>query len=166
MKISQGTISVLIGCHSPIHSLLVLLAWKKLCGYWPMPWQIICIFLHDIGHWGKNYLDDYEQKRLHWIAGANFANRLFGWKGYVFVASHDINSVYIDYGCPMYRSDKYSWSIAPSWWQWMNCIAEPKLRVGYSIKEATRMFRDQVNRGIESGLYPETHSFYLDRCKK
>jgi predicted HD phosphohydrolase len=70
---TQGTISILFGCHSVIHSYYVLRAWKILYKTYPEPWQAICIFLHDIGHYGLNYLDDYEQKKIHWIKGAEIA---------------------------------------------------------------------------------------------
>ncbi len=62
----QGTVSVLFGCHSIIHSMIVIVAWVKWYGHWPEFWQIICILLHDIGHWGKQYLDNYEEKKNEW----------------------------------------------------------------------------------------------------
>ncbi len=76
----QGTVSVLIGCHSVIHSLIVLVAWVRLYGKFPVWWQIVCILLHDVGHWGKNYLDNYEEKKQHSILGAKIAGKLFGQK--------------------------------------------------------------------------------------
>jgi len=164
--ISQGTISVIIGCHSPIHSILVLMAWYKLYRKWPRPWQIVCIFLHDIGHWGLNYLDDYEQKKIHWVRGSQIAMRLFGPKGYVFVASHDVNSPYISRDGLLYRSDKYSWSMAPYWWLWSNCIFEPKLRMERTIKNACKIFQESVKMSINTGNFEETHSFYTNRCEK
>lgn len=164
--ISQGTVSVLVGCHSPIHSILVLMAWYKLYRKWPKPWQIVCIFLHDIGHWGKNYLDDYEQKKNHWKQGAHIAGRLFGWDGYYLVASHDVNSVDLDKDSPLYRSDKYSWVMAPYWWQWSNCVFEPNLRMGHTIKAAIKLFQNQVKKSINTEKFAETHSFYINRCKK
>ncbi len=163
--ISPGTISVLAGCHSPIHSLLVIMSWRKLYGSFPKLWQIVCIFLHDIGHWGKNYLDDYEAKKVHWILGAEFAMRLFGRKAYFFVASRDVNSPYINRDGPLYKSDKYSWFMAPYWWQYLNCIFEPKLRTEDTIDNSIKIFNQAVKKSIESGSYQESHSFYLNRCK-
>ena len=86
----QGTVSALIGCHSIIHGLVVLTAWYKLYGSWPKLWQMVCIFLHDIGHIGLDYLDDYEQKKrinkktakdmqhsdLMQVAGGKFKRRM------------------------------------------------------------------------------------------
>lgn len=160
----QGTVSVICGCHSPVHSLLVLKAWKKLYCKWPEPWEVACIFLHDIGHWGTDYLDDYEKKKEHWLLGAYVAHKLFGSKGYALLAGHSSHS-----GFPkskLYKADKFSWSLAPYWWLWTNCVAEPKLQMGYTKREAIKRFRSQVKESLESGKYQETHQFYLDRCKK
>ena len=77
----QGTISVLIGCHSIIHSILVVKAWKILYGSYPCWWEFVCILLHDIGHWGKDYLSDYEAKKRHWVLGAKVSRRLVGYRG-------------------------------------------------------------------------------------
>ena len=152
---SQGTISVLLGCHSPIHSILVILAWKKMHMRWPRPWETACIFLHDIGHWGKQYLDDYEQKKEHWRLGANIAFKLFGEKGYMLVAGHCNSS-----GSPksdLYKPDKYSWYIAPTLWLYSNTIFEPPLR-GHVIS-----FQKQVKSSVESGLFESSHGMYLRR---
>ncbi len=83
-KMQQGTVSVLFGCHSPIHSVVVLVAWHKLYHRWPKFWQIVCIFIHDIGHWGTMYLDNPEEKERHSVLGAEVARNLFGDKGYEF----------------------------------------------------------------------------------
>ena len=159
----QGTVSVLAGCHSPIHSLLVVLAWKRIHGSWPRPWQIVCIFLHDIGHWGLDYLDDYEPKRTHWELGARIAKRLFGDKGYALTAGHCSHS-----GEPfsdLYKADKYSWHLAPEWWLYSNTFFEPKLRMGYGRMEAVGLFKSQVRESVESGEFRSTHAMYMKRCK-
>jgi hypothetical protein len=161
--VSQGTISVLCGSHSVVHSVLVMRAWRRLYGKWPKPWECVCILLHDVGHIGKNYLDDVEQKNQHWILGATMAKWLFGEKGYLLTAGHCKPS-----GVPeseLYKADKYSWYIAPTWWLWLNTVAEPSLRMGYTRMEAIRVFRAQVKQSVESGVFAETHSFFLDRCK-
>mgnify|MGYP001558965759 CR=1 FL=1 len=160
--IKQGTISVILGAHSPIHSLLVLLSWKRLYGKWPKFWQVVCIFLHDIGHWGKDYLDSYDQKFVHFIAGARLAFQLFGEKGCAFVLGH-ISQAYVR--SELYKPDKYSWVLAPRWWLYWNTIVEPKLAMGYSRREAVRRFREQVRKSIESGEYRSTHSMFLERCQ-
>lgn len=158
----QGTVSVIIGCHSPIHSVIVILAWCRLYGRWPRLWQIVCIFLHDIGHWGRDYLDDYDAKKDHWKLGAEIGRRLFGPKAYAFLAGHCSHS-----GKPrslLYRPDKFSWLVAPTWWLRMNIIAEPKLSMGYRPKESIARFRAQVAESIYSGAYRSTHQMFLERC--
>lgn len=163
MSMRQGTISVFLGCHSIFHSCLVLLAWKRLYTTWPKAWQIVCIFLHDVGHIGLDYLDDFEQKKKHWKRGAEIGHRLFGPKAFVFIAGHCSYS-----GYPLsdlYRPDKYSWHIAPRWWLFSNCLFEPKIAMGYGRWEAVRRFKEQVKQSMESGEYKSTHSMYLERCK-
>lgn len=159
----QGTVSVLFGVHSPIHSILVLLSWRILYGSWPRFWEGVCIFLHDVGHWGLQYLDSHEEKRKHWRRGAEIARRLFGEKGWTMCAGHDRSSGYSE--SPLYKADKYSWQIAPWIWLYSNCIVEPKVSMGYSAPEAIRLFRAQVKRSIDSGEFRPTHEFFLDRCK-
>lgn len=157
----QGTVSVLFGCHSPVHSILVLCAWRKLYGRWPCAWQIVCIFLHDIGHWGTDYLNNHEAKKDHWILGADIAHELFGLDAYFFTAGHCAHSGYPE--SMLYRADKYSYYIAPTWWLWWNSIVEPRLNCGKKIRVAIRDFRAQVKESIESGEYRESHDMFLSR---
>jgi hypothetical protein len=165
MKIRQGTISWFIGCHNMIHSILVLISWIKLYGEKPKFWQICCIFLHDIGHVGLDYLDDPEQKKIHWKKGAEIAKSLFGEKGFKFIAGHDINSGYPQ--SELYKPDKYSWYIAPTWFLWLNNIAEPKLMINCkSNMDAVKKFQIAVKKNIESGDYAPTHSIYIQRMNE
>lgn len=160
----QGTISVLVGCHSVIHSILVLRAWRHLYGRWPAFWQFLCIFIHDIGHWGRDYLNDYEQKKVHWVLGAKVAGVLFGFRGFVLVAGHCRYNGFPE--SPLYKADKYSWIYEPYWWAWWNGLVEPKLRMGYSMREAYDRFHAQVKENVESGEYRPTHDMYLERCRE
>ena len=156
----QGTVSVLIGCHSPMHSLIVLVAWVKLYHGWPKPWQIVCIFLHNIGHWGKDYLDDYEQKKRHGELGATIAKRLFGQRGYDFIAGH--NPYNGAARSLLYNPDKYSWVIAPVWWMITNTWFEPKLkRKGSTRRESAIMFKEAMRDNWETGLKELGHEIYL-----
>lgn len=157
----QGTVSVLFGCHSVVHSILVVLAWRKLYGKWPRLWQIVCIFLHDIGHWGLDYLDNPDEKKRHWIWGADIAEELFGIDAYFFTAGHCAHSGYPK--SKLYKADKYSYYIAPTWWLWWNSIVEPRLNNGVKIRVAIRKFKEQVKESIESGEYKESHAMYLER---
>ena len=160
--IKQGTVSILLCVHSIIHSILVMLAWRKLYGAWPKLWQAICILIHDVGHVGLNYLDNYEGKKQHWILGARIGRLLFGQKGFCFLAGHCSSS-----GYPLsdlYKADKYSWYIAPVWWLRWNCLVEPKITMGYSCCEAIARFKQQVKISIDTNQYRSTHSLFLERC--
>lgn len=156
----QGTVSVLFGCHSPVHSLMVLIAWRKLYRRWPAFWQLVCIFLHDIGHWGKDYLDNYEEKQAHGILGAQIAGKLFGKKGYDLCAGHNMYQ-----GAPkseLHDPDKYSWVIAPVWWMTSNAYFEPKLqRKGSTKRESAVMFKEAMRKNGEAGWPEQGHSIYL-----
>lgn len=160
----QGTISVLFGCHSVIHSLLVIISWKKLYKSFPGTMESVCILLHDVGHVGKDYLNNDEQKREHWKLGARIASKIFGIDGYNLVAGHDRYSGYPE--SRMYKPDKYSWSIAPYWWLWINNIIEPKIRQGMGNREAIIDFQDKVRQSINSGAYIPTHDMYIERRNK
>lgn len=160
----QGTVSILFGCHSILHSIFVLLAWRKLYNRWPEPWQVICIFLHDIGHWGTNYLDNLDEKKSHWRLGARISLNLFGLKGWKLVAGHCIYS-----GEPkseLYKPDKYAFLIAPKWWLYTNLIFEPKIkRVGISRWKHLKMFQEEVKKSIETGIFKSNHDIYLEQEK-
>ncbi len=159
----QGTISWFLGCHSPVHSFLVLLSWRKLHGRWPVFWQVACILLHDIGHIGLNYLDHAWQKQNHWKRGAYICGALFGEKGFLLVAGHDAHSGYRQ--SALYKPDKYAAYIAPVWWLVTNTFFEPKMRMGYGRVEAVRRFKEQAKKNIESGAYRSNHDLYLERCR-
>lgn len=156
----QGTWSVLFGCHSPVHSLVVLIAWRKWYGRWPSWWQVVCIFIHDIGHWGKQYLDDYELKKKHGVAGARLALFLFGEKGYHLCAGHNEYK-----GHPrseLYYPDKYSWVIAPKLWMMSNTWFEPKLiRKGHNRRESAQMFKDAMRENMKTDFKEQGHDIYL-----
>ena len=154
----QGTISILIGVHSPIHSILVLIAWIKLYKKFPRFWELCCIFLHDIGHVGKDYLTSIEEKRSHPILGARIAKVIFGQKGYDLIIDHDTNKEN-----RLYKPDKCSWYIAPTMLLYWSTIVEPKLKKGETLRESVKNFRNQVKQSIETGQWTGNHQFYLRR---
>lgn len=159
----QGTVSILVGCHSIIHSIAVWRAWWILYGKPPCYWETVCILLHDVGHIGKNYLDNLDEKKQHWMLGANIARKLFGQKGYDLVAGHCEYS-----GLPqskLYKADKYSQYKQNRLWSYIYQTFEPKISMGYSKKEAYERFMKQVCISIESGKYRGNHEMYLERCK-
>ncbi len=161
--ISQGTISVVLGCHSPLHTALVIKAWKEVHGHWPGWREAVCIALHDVGHIGKNYLDDPKQKAEHWRLGAEVAGVLFGWDGFLLVAGHCQDSGYPR--SDLYLPDKVSWAKAPWLWLVWNCVVEPKIRGGEPLFQHVRKFRKWTRRNVESGAPVDTHHAYLETVK-
>ena len=156
----QGTWSVLFGCHSVLHSFLVLIAWVKLYKRPPRPWEFVCIFIHDIGHWGKDYLDDIEQKRQHWELGAKLAGRLFGSKGFQLVAGHDVYSGHPE--STLMKPDKYAFYIAPRLWLLTNLFVEPKIITnGMGRWEHVSAFKREVRSNIDAGIYKSTHDIFM-----
>ncbi len=156
----QGTMSVLLGCHSPVHSLLVLIAWCKLYRRFPKPWQLICILIHDIGHWGTMYLDNPEEKERHSVLGAKIAGKLFGQRGHDLILGHNSYN-----GMPrseLYDPDKYSWTIAPIWWMVSNTWFEPKLqRRGSTRRESALMFKRATIENGKTGFQERGYDIYL-----
>jgi len=136
------------------------MAWHQLYRKWPSWWQVACIFLHDIGHWGKDYLDDYEAKKRHGELGAKVAKLLFGQKGYDLIAGHNVYK-----GSPksqLYEPDKYSWIIAPTWWLITNTYFEPKLkRKGSTRRESALMFKQAMKENMDTGFKELGHEIYL-----
>lgn len=74
----RGTKSVLFGVHQFIvHPLFVAIAWILIYRKVPTVKELVCIFLHDIGYFGKPNMDGQEGER-HPHVGADVAEMLFG----------------------------------------------------------------------------------------
>ncbi len=157
MKLSEGTISVLFGCHQfLIHPLCVLVAWYKEYKSLPNFMELCCIFLHDIGHVGLQYLSDPEQKKLHWVGGAYWAFRFFGIDGFLLVAGHSAQS-----GFPrskLYLPDKKSWLVAPDWWLDSNGHFENFQSSYANAKKWKKLVAENLKEDFPNGL----HQVYLD----
>lgn len=154
---SEGTISYLIGCHNFfIHPLFVLIAWYREYGKLPAFWEIVCIFLHDVGHIGKQYLSDPAQKAEHWVLGARIAGLLFGQKGYRMVAGHSKRSGYPQ--SKMFIPDKKSWLYAPDWWIRSNRVFENF----NSVISAPRIWKQVVLENSKHGFKNGLHAVYLE----
>lgn len=129
----QGTRSLLVGCHQFIwHPLLVIVGWVLWHNSFPRFWELVCIFIHDWGVWGTDYLDGPDNKVRHPERGANIAKRFFGEKGWMLIAGHSLeyikgwDAVHPDLQPPdlevsdLFYADKYSWLITPNFlltWQ-------------------------------------------------
>lgn len=118
----EGTITVLFGAHNIFHSIIVLISWIRIYKKFPSFWQLFCIFIHDIGYFGKDYLTNLSNDD-HEILGATIAKRLFGQKGYDFVFGHrSNNNVY----SLLERADDFSQVITPIWLMKLNYLIENK----------------------------------------
>lgn len=109
-----GTRSVLYGVHAFwFHPFTVLLACIKLDGI-PNWKEIVCIFLHDLGYFGKNEMDGPEGE-THPDVGAKIAGRLFG-KEY-----HDLCLYHS-------RTTAKKYCVDPSkmcWWDKLSILYDP-----------------------------------------
>ena len=163
----QGTISVLVGCHSIVHSVLVIIAWVIVYKKLPKGWEVVCIFLHDIGHWGTDYLNNIQEKKTHWKLGAKVAKKLYGDKGYEFTAWHCSSSY--SAASKLRLADKHSWIIAPTLWLWSNNVFEPKLiRSGKSRWESGKFWKMEMSNFIKNADYNNlsAHDIYLRSMEK
>lgn len=154
---NEGTKSYLFGCHHFfIHPLLVLIAWIKEYKTFPKFWELICIFLHDIGHVGKQYLSDPKEKQKHWMLGADIAYKLFGLKGFYLIAGHTTQNSHPR--SKLFIPDKKSWLIAPNWWLWLNY----KIEDFQSEAAKPKAWKALVSENVKNGYPKGNHEMYLE----
>jgi hypothetical protein len=117
MKISIGTKSILFGVHQCIwHPITVGLAWRKLFRVWPTWREWVCIFVHDLGYWGKPNIDGAEGKQ-HPVLGACLATHICGAKSGALVLFHsrDFSRAFGATPSKLCWADKYSVMFDPRW---------------------------------------------------
>ncbi len=154
---TEGTISYLIGCHQFfLHPLWVLIAWYKEYKEWPKFWELCCIFLHDVGHIGRQYLSNPEQKKNHWVLGARIALQLFGPKGFMLIAGHVSNSGFRK--SRLFIPDKRSWVEVPLWWLKANYMVED---FGTDAAWPER-WQKIVKENMKKGYPKDSHELYLE----
>jgi len=137
---TEGTKSYLLGCHQfLLHPICVLLTWRLEYNSWPKWWEVICIFFHDIGICGRQYLSDDSAKHGHWKVGARLVWHILSYvdrqrpttkrdwnatatKGYRLCAGHTQESGFPE--SKLARADKRSWLVAPMIWLWWNYWVE------------------------------------------
>jgi hypothetical protein len=171
--VKEGTKSILFGCHNPLfHGTWVLLAWKLEYKAWPRWWELLGIYLHDIGVWNRQYLSNNTAKIGHWELGAVwgaeivlFLHRLwpkFGLKSgagevFTFMAGH----------CPeesqykpskLMRADKRSHLLEPKWWQyWTYWLEFKKFPNGPDPRQWRQAVRENLKRQRPIG----NHELYI-----
>ncbi|MFX1340841.1 MAG: HD domain-containing protein [Promethearchaeota archaeon] len=154
---TEGTISVLLAEHNIIHSILVIIAWKKLYGKMPKFWQIVCIFLHDIGYFGRNFMTEKNIEN-HEILGAKIAKILFNKKGYQFVLGHRSknkpNSL-------LEAPDDYSWCIAPiKWLEYCNRLQKQSIPAKIFKISACNRWINRFNGAPPSSMWDDVVKKY------
>lgn len=174
---TEGTKSYLIGCHQfLVHPLWVLMAWRLEYKSWPKWWELICIFLHDIGVCGRQYLSDDKAKAGHWKLGASLAfrilnrtSRFYALVGWAMCAGHCPE----DSGFPeskLFRADKRARVVMPTWMMWPEYWIEIKKTGGLPPPEWKDQLRVKLalNKPFYTHeLYQETRAgqFYGEGCE-
>lgn len=145
LQLAEGTKSVLFGAHSPIHSFYVTLAWKQLYGTWPSLQELVCIWLHDLGYIGKNYITN-KSNAGHADLGAWIAYKLFDYCGWCLVMGHssEAQKKWCIDESKLALPDDWSWAIAPLWWMRWNKWVE-----GFKVEPLVwkQAMRDKVLTG-------------------
>ncbi len=170
---TEGTKSYLIGCHQfLLHPLWVLLAWRLEYKSWPKWWELICIFLHDIGICGRQYLSDDTAKKGHWYLGAHLASD-FIWMlnrrsflhidAYKFCAGHSSTSVFAK--SKLWRADKRSWLVAPMWWLWWNYWIEWSGKKGLGVTKPP-LWKKIVAENLRKRNPKGSHELYIKHRKQ
>ena len=160
---TEGTISYLFGCHQFFfHPLWVLFAWRLEYKSWPKLWQIICIFLHDVGICGRQYISDDEAKPGHWILGAVLAKQLFtrigrcdlAEKAWFFIGGHCPSESCLNKS-KLFLPDKRSYLVEPMWMKWVNYYIED-FEISNPV-DWTERVRENLKRELPLG----GHELYL-----
>jgi hypothetical protein len=170
--VAEGTRSYLMGNHQFFfHPLWVLFAWRLEYKSWPKWWEIICIFLHDVGICGRQYLSDDKAKRGHWMLGSELSGEIVGhltnWKNEMWYKALCLCAGH----CPeesnfpkskLFRADKRSWLVAPLWWLRCTYWAEWYNKgFGVTLYTATTGWKKLVAKNLRSEKPIGHHELYL-----
>jgi hypothetical protein len=112
-----GTRSVLYGVHAFwFHPLTVGLAWHKLFRVWPTWREWVCIFVHDLGYWGRPNMDGPEGRR-HPEFGAQLARKVLGesYGQFTLYHSREYAKMAGAEPSPLAWADKFSLWCEPRW---------------------------------------------------
>lgn len=125
LKIPTGTKSLLFGVHCFwLHPLFVALAWWKLYGFPNRKEYWVAFYVHDIGYWGCEKMDD-EEGEFHPLAGAELMHKWFDdkqrnldhhkWYDFCLFHSRFLAKKYNAQYSKLCVADKYA-SILYPWW--------------------------------------------------
>lgn len=93
LTLKRGTKSILFGVHQFLwHPFTIWRAWRYLYKRNPTAYELIAIFCHDLGYWGKPYMDSPEGQ-THPEGGATIAMHLAYWLARVRGRSRDTATV-------------------------------------------------------------------------
>lgn len=112
-----GTKTLLFGVHQIIiHPLFVLYAWIKLYKSFPGFKELVCIFIHDWGYWGKPSIKCADGD-THPEFGAKIASFLFGSQWGDFILGHSTKYIkkYNVKSSKLMPPDKYWHCLVPLW---------------------------------------------------
>jgi len=154
----EGTRSLLFGYHNPvIHGLAVLIAWRREYHSWPKWWELICILLHDIGIWGRDYLSDDEAKKGHEMAGARLALAITrNERAYVLCYTHVTSNIRKG---RLWLPDKKSWLMLPNWVWWICWWVERGRKMGL---QTPPVWKRIVEDNLAKKEYRGSHQLYID----
>jgi len=163
----EGTISVLYGAHSIVHSYYVWKAWKILYKKYPSFKETICILVHDLGYFGMNYYSE-KSNDGHAELGAEIAHLLLDTpydNTYKYLILGHSGSACKKYGIirsKLERPDEYSWLIAPLWWvKWTakieNYIIPPEEFIDMVRKDFYKSDDEWQSGTDRSNKYREQH---------
>ena len=161
----EGTKSYLLGCHQfLLHPFWTLIAWRSIYGSWPKMWEIVCIFLHDVGIIGRQYLSNDNAKVMHWYLGALIAEGYFGKKGYDFVAGHYPSGSNLPKS-KLWLADKRSCLVSPMFFGWIDYWMEFRHTKNKSSKPP--IWRKLVAENLRTERPIDGHELYIkNRVKR
>jgi hypothetical protein len=139
-----GTKTLLFGVHQFIlHPLFVLYAWIKLYKSFPNWKELICIFIHDWGYWGKPSLKCADGDK-HPELGARLALYYLGPEYCDFILGH--SSFYVKrQGIPVSKlmaPDKYWHCLVPLWFYKMLAVPTGEFAHYRGLQHARQVSKD------------------------
>jgi hypothetical protein len=136
-----GTKTLLFGVHQiAIHPFLVVVAWVKIYNSFPSWRELICIFIHDWGYWGKPSLKCADGDK-HPELGGKIAGWLFDEKWRDFVLGH--SSFYVKRNgiskSKLFYPDKYWHCLIPLWFYKILAVPTGEFKHYRELKHARQV---------------------------